>query len=91
MTRRAGERREAAVADWQAPGEGSTGGVRASDPFAERQAPWSPEAEISVLGGMLIDADAVAKAVEAVDDGMFYREANRRLYRAMRRLSLHDR
>ncbi|UCC75260.1 MAG: replicative DNA helicase [Gemmatimonadota bacterium] len=61
-------------------------GVRASDAFADRQAPWSPEAEISVLGGMLIDADAVAKAVELVNDGMFYREANRRLYRAMRRL-----
>jgi replicative DNA helicase len=86
MTRRAAERREAAVADWQAPGEGSAGGVRASDAFADRQAPWSPEAEISVLGGMLIDADAVAKAVELVDDGMFYREANRRLYRGMRRL-----
>lgn len=61
-------------------------GVRAWDAFAERQAPWSPEAEISVLGGMLIDADAVAKAVELVEDGMFYREGNRRLYRAMRRL-----
>jgi replicative DNA helicase len=67
------------------PGEGS-GAVKATDPFAERRAPWSPEAEISVLGGMLIDSDAVAKAVELVDDSMFYREANRRLYRAMRRL-----
>ncbi|UCC84632.1 MAG: replicative DNA helicase [Gemmatimonadota bacterium] len=86
MTRRAAERREVAVADWQAPGGEAGGGVRASDAFAERQAPWSPEAEISVLGGMLIDADAVAKAVELVDDGMFYREANRRLYRGMRRL-----
>jgi replicative DNA helicase len=57
-----------------------------TDAFAERQAPWAPEAEISVLGGMLIDADAVAKAMESVDDSMFYREANRRLYRAMRRL-----
>ncbi len=56
------------------------------DPFADRPAPWSPEAEVSVLGGMLIDGDAVAKAIELVDDAMFYREANRRLYRAMRRL-----
>jgi len=61
-------------------------GLRGWDAFAERQVPWSPEAEISVLGGMLIDADAVAKAVELVEDGMFYREGNRRLYRAMRRL-----
>jgi replicative DNA helicase len=35
---------------------------------------------------MLIDADAVAKAIEVVEVDMFYREANRRLYRAMRRL-----
>jgi len=56
------------------------------DSFAGRQAPWSEEAEISVLGGMLIDGDAVALAVELIDDGAFYKEANRRLYRAMIRL-----
>ena len=75
------------MTDWMPPDEGaSASGVKASEPFAERRPPWSPEAEISVLGGMLIDADAVAKAIELVDDSMFYREANRRLYRAMRRL-----
>ena len=63
--------------DWMPPGEGSTGSVRATDPYTERSAPWTPEAEISVLGGMLIDADAVAKAMESVDDSMFYREGNR--------------
>jgi len=53
---------------------------------SDRQPPYSPEAEISVLGGMLIDPDAVAKAIEVVDDSMFYREANRRIFRAMGRL-----
>ena len=72
------------MADWTPESRG--GGVRAGDPFADRQAPWAPEAEVSVLGGMLIDADAVARAVELVEDSMFYREGNRRLYRAMRRL-----
>lgn len=52
----------------------------------DRQPPYAPEAEISVLGGMLIDGDAVAKAVEIVDDTMFYREANRRVFRCMARL-----
>ncbi|HSL71321.1 MAG TPA: replicative DNA helicase, partial [Longimicrobiales bacterium] len=52
----------------------------------DRQPPYAPEAEISVLGGMLIDGDAVAKAIEIVDDTMFYREGNRRIYRAMARL-----
>ena len=52
----------------------------------DRQPPFSPEAEVSVLGGMLIDRDAVARAVEVVKDSMFFREAHRRLYRAMTRL-----
>lgn len=52
----------------------------------DRQPPFSPEAEVSVLGGMLIDRDAVARAVEVVRDSMFFREAHRRLYRAMVRL-----
>jgi replicative DNA helicase len=53
---------------------------------SERQPPYAPEAEISVLGGMLIDNDAVAKAIEIVDDTMFYREANRRVFRGIGRL-----
>jgi replicative DNA helicase len=58
-------------------------------PNPDRQPPYAPEAEISVLGGMLIDGDAVAKAVEIVDDTMFYREGNRRVFRAMVRLFRH--
>ena len=55
-------------------------------PASDRQAPYAPEAEASVLGGMLMDADAVARAIEVVDDSMFYREGNRRIFRAMARL-----
>jgi replicative DNA helicase len=54
--------------------------------YGPRQPPWSEEAEISVLSAMLIDGDAVARAVEMVDDGSFYKEANRRVFRAMLRL-----
>jgi replicative DNA helicase len=54
--------------------------------FAERRPPYSLEAEMSVLGGMFIDADAVVKAIEVIDDTMFYREGHRRLYRSMVRL-----
>ncbi len=60
-----------------------------ASPAADRQPPYAMEAEVSVLGGMLIDADAVAKAVEVVDDGMFYREGHRRIFRAMARLFQH--
>jgi replicative DNA helicase len=52
----------------------------------DRTPPFSTEAETAVLGGMLIDREAVTRAVEFVSDGMFYREGNRRLYRAMLRL-----
>ena len=53
---------------------------------AGRQIPWSEEAEISVLSAMLIDGDAVAQAIEMVGDTSFYRESNRRVFRAMVRL-----
>jgi replicative DNA helicase len=54
--------------------------------FTDRTPPYSAEAEMAVLGGMLIDQDAVVKAVELVDDSMFHREAHRRLFRALVRI-----
>ncbi|HET9949998.1 MAG TPA: DnaB-like helicase N-terminal domain-containing protein, partial [Longimicrobiales bacterium] len=64
--------------------------MEASPTFAsavfDRTPPYSLEAETAVLGGMLIDREAVVRAVEHLEEGMFYREANRRLYRAMVRL-----
>ncbi|MBU6365922.1 MAG: replicative DNA helicase [Gemmatimonadetes bacterium] len=53
------------------------------DPYKERRPPWSEEAEQAVLGAMLLDADAIMRAAEYVDDTMFYREGHRRLFRAM--------
>jgi len=35
---------------------------------------------------MLIDGDAVARAIESIDETVFYKEANRRIFRAMYRL-----
>jgi replicative DNA helicase len=55
-----------------------------ADPaYAGRSAPLNPEAEQAVLGAKLLDQDAALRAAELVDDGMFYREAHRRLFRAM--------
>jgi replicative DNA helicase len=56
------------------------------DPFQGRAVPWSAEAEQAVLGAMLLDSDAALRAAELVDDTMFYREAHRRLWRALRGL-----
>lgn len=55
----------------------------AADPYRERRAPYSEDAEIAVLAAMLIDQDAVLRAVEWVKDDSFYAERHRRLFRAM--------
>ncbi len=53
------------------------------DPYRDRLPPWSEDAEQAVLSAMLIDQDAVLRAVEHVNDSMFYAERHRRIYRAM--------
>ena len=62
---------------------GTAASPAARNPYKERLAPWSQEAEQAVLGAMLLDADAVMRAIEHVDDTMFYQEGHRRLFRAM--------
>jgi replicative DNA helicase len=54
-----------------------------AETYTGRAVPWSQEAEQAVLGAMLLDQDAALLATELVQDDMFYREANRRLFRAM--------
>ena len=53
------------------------------DPYRDRRPPYSEDAEQAVLSAMLIDQDAVLRAVEHVDDTMFYAERHRRIFRAM--------
>ena len=53
------------------------------DPYRDRRPPYSEDAEQAVLSAMLIDQDAVLRAAEHVNDGMFYAERHRRIYRAM--------
>jgi len=55
----------------------------APDPYRDRRPPQSEDAEQSVLSAMLIDADAITRATELVDDTMFFREGHRRIYRAI--------
>ncbi|MGH7584239.1 MAG: replicative DNA helicase [Gemmatimonadales bacterium] len=57
------------------------------DAFQGRGVPWSQEAEQAVLGAMVIDADAALHGVELLNDTMFYREAHRRLFRALKALA----
>jgi replicative DNA helicase len=55
----------------------------ARDPYSDRQPPWSEDAEQAVLSAMLMDGEAALRAIEVIDDTMFYREGNRRIFRAM--------
>lgn len=52
----------------------------------DRTPPHSFEAEASVLGAMILDKIAVAKALEHLDDDCFYLSQHRMIYQAMKRL-----
>lgn len=49
--------------------------------------PQSLEAEMSILGGILIDNDAINRALEMLGPEDFYREVHRKLFNAMLELS----
>jgi replicative DNA helicase len=53
------------------------------DAYRDRKAPYSEDAEQAVIGAMLMDQDAILRAIEHVDDTMFYGERHRRIFRAM--------
>lgn len=61
-------------------------GPELREPSYDRPPPVSLEAEVAVLGGLLNDPDAVTRVVEIIDDTMFFREAHRRIFRAVARL-----
>lgn len=55
----------------------------------ERVPPQNLEAEQSVLGSMLIEREAISKAMEELQPEDFYRDAHRMIYQCM--ISLYDR
>lgn len=60
-----------------------TGAVTVRDPYSDRLPPYNEAAEQAVLSAMMLAQDAILRATEHVDDTMFYREAHRRLFRAI--------
>jgi replicative DNA helicase len=54
----------------------------------ERVTPQSLEAEQSTLGAMLMERDAIARAVELLTADAFYRELHRKIFGAV--MSLFD-
>jgi replicative DNA helicase len=59
-----------------------------ASPFQDREPPFSRQAEVSVLAGVLLDPESMFRIEDAVDDSMFFSEDHRVLFRAMR--SLHE-
>lgn len=59
------------------------------DLLAQRLPPQSLEAEVSVLGGVLLENEALNRVLEVVNEGDFYREAHRQIFSAL--LHLYER
>lgn len=55
--------------------------------IVNRMPPQSMEAEQSVLGGIMIENDAINRVVEFLEAEDFYRESHRKIFRAMLELS----
>lgn len=56
---------------------------------SDRIQPQALEVEQAVLGAMLLDREAIGKAIEVMDEDCFYREAHRKIFCAM--IHLYDR
>jgi replicative DNA helicase len=55
----------------------------------DREPPFSRQAEVSVLAGLLLDPESMLRIEDTIDDTMFFTEDHRVLFRGMR--SLHER
>jgi replicative DNA helicase len=62
----------------------------ALDVSSHKLPPQNVEAEQSVLGGILIENDAINKVLEILTPDDFYRDAHRRIYNALINLSTRD-
>ncbi|MFH1097684.1 MAG: replicative DNA helicase [Candidatus Desantisbacteria bacterium] len=54
----------------------------------EKIPPQSIDAEMSMLGAMLMDKDAIGSAIELIEDDYFYRGVHQRIYQAI--ISLYE-
>jgi len=52
--------------------------------------PQNLEAEIALLGALLIDKDAIIKVADIINDEDFYKDAHGKIYAAMRELFAHS-
>jgi replicative DNA helicase len=58
----------------------------ASQQNIEKLPPQSLEAEVAVLGSMLLDKEAISHAIEILNESCFYKDAHRKIYSAITNL-----
>ena len=56
----------------------------------EKVPPYSTEAEMAVLGSMLIEKEALERALELVDEKNFYEDPHQRIFSAIKQLSVQN-
>ncbi len=54
-----------------------------ADTILEKLPPQNLEAEMAVLGSMLIDEDALSVAIETLDPDSFYKDSHKKIFQAM--------
>ncbi len=68
-------------------GQGRVNGEYMAEILSEvssvRTPPQALEVEQAVLGGMMLDKEAIAKAIEKIDESYFYRDSHRLIYLAI--------
>lgn len=52
--------------------------------------PYSLEAEMAVLGCMLIEKEALERALELLDEASFYKDNHQKIFSVIKHLSMHD-
>ena len=52
----------------------------------EKTLPQSIDAEIAVIGSMLLDKEAISQAMEMLDASYFYKDSHRKIYSAILKL-----
>ena len=57
-----------------------------SQEMVEKLPPQSLEAEMAVLGSMLLDREATALAIEMLNQSYFYKDAHKKIYSAITKL-----
>ncbi|OIO37108.1 MAG: replicative DNA helicase [Candidatus Omnitrophica bacterium CG1_02_49_10] len=60
--------------------------IKPRDITLEKMPPQALEAEVAIMGSMLIENSAISDVIEIIDESYFYKSAHKKIFRAMVRL-----